>query len=188
VEIKRNKKSCRYLKMKKEKIFSILIIIFSIGLTLAIFIFPDIFRDHKKWGIIGIFITNFISGLSFFPAPAFLTAVIGGSIYPPVLVALASSLGSTLGDMLYLILGISGRKVAKKNLEKNKWFIRIEANFQKYGGWILFAGAFIPNPMFDSFGLIAGIFNFSVLRFFVIILTGRFLRYFVLAQLGAKFY
>lgn len=174
--------------MKKSKIFSVLIIFFSIGLTLTIFLFPDIFRDHKKWGILGIFIANFISGLSFFPAPSFITAVIGGSIYPPVLVALVSSLGATFGDMLYLILGISGRKLAKRKLEKNKWFILIEKNFQKHGGWILFAGAFIPNPIFDSFGLIAGIFNFSVFRFFVIILTGRFLRYLILAQLGAKFY
>lgn len=174
--------------MKKGKIFSVLIIVLSIGLTLSLFIFPDVFKDHRKWGMLGIFIANFISGLSFFPAPSFLTAVVGGSIYSPVLVALVSSLGATLGDMLYLILGISGRKIAKKKLENNKWFILIEKNFKKYGGWILFVGAFIPNPIFDSFGLIAGIFNFSVLRFFAIILAGRFLRYFVLAQIGAKFY
>jgi len=174
--------------MKKGKIFSVLIIILSIGLSLSLFLFPDIFKDHGRWGILGIFIANFISGLSFFPAPSFLTAVIGGSIYPPVLVALVSSLGATLGDMLYFILGISGRKLAKKKLENNKWFIFIEKNFKKYGGWILFMGAFIPNPIFDSFGLIAGIFNFSILRFFAIILAGRFLRYFVLAQIGAKFY
>ncbi|MCL4354214.1 VTT domain-containing protein [Patescibacteria group bacterium] len=174
--------------MKNGKIFSILIVVLSIGLTVSLFLFPDIFKDHKNWGIIGIFITNFISGLSFFPAPSFITAVVGGSIYPPILVGLAASLGATLGDMLYLILGISGRKIAKKKLEKSKWFSLIEKNFQKYGGWILFAGAFIPNPIFDSFGLIAGIFNFSILRFFAIIMAGRFLRYFVLAQIGARFY
>ncbi|MCL4354291.1 VTT domain-containing protein [Patescibacteria group bacterium] len=174
--------------MKNGKFLSILIVILSIGLTVSLFLFPDIFKDHKNWGILGIFIANFISGLSFFPAPSFITAVVGGSIYPPILVGLAASLGATLGDMLYLILGISGRKIAKKKLEKSKWFGLIETNFNKYGGWILFAGAFIPNPIFDSFGLIAGIFNFSILRFFAIIMVGRFLRYFVLAQIGARFY
>jgi membrane protein YqaA with SNARE-associated domain len=174
--------------MKKEKIIAVLIIILSISLTCGIFIFPDFFKEHGKWGILGIFIANFISGLSFFPAPSFFTAIVGGAIFPPLLVGLVSSLGATLGDMLYLILGISGRKIAKKKLEKSKWFNLIDVNFQKYGGWIIFIGAFIPNPIFDSFGLIAGIFNFSIPRFFVIVLIGRFLRYFLLAQLGAKFY
>lgn len=173
--------------MKKEKIFSVAIVILSLALSISIVLFPDVFKDHGKWGILGIFITNFVSGLSFFPAPSFLTAIIGGSMYPPILVGLVSSLGSTLGDMLYLILGISGRQIAKQKLEKNKLFTLIETYFKKYGGWLLFAGAFIPNPIFDSFGLIAGIFNFSVLRFFAIILAGRFLRYFLLALLGARF-
>lgn len=174
--------------MKKEKILVVLIVCLSIVLTLGLVLFPDFFKDHSKWGLFGIFIANFISGLSFFPAPSFLTAVIGGTIFPPILVGLVSSLGATLGDMLYLILGISGRKIAKRKLEKSKWFNLIETNFQKYGGWILFVGAFVPNPIFDAFGLIAGIFNFSILRFFFIILAGRFLRYFLLAQIGAQFY
>jgi membrane protein YqaA with SNARE-associated domain len=174
--------------MKKEKIFIGLIILLSIILNFGIFMFPDFFKDHGKWGLFGIFITNFISGLSFFPAPSLITAVIGGSIYPPLLVGFVASLGATLGDMLYVILGISGRKVAKRKLEKSKWFIIIETNFQKYGGWIIFFGAFLPNPIFDSFGLIAGIFNFSIPRFFVIVLIGRFLRYSLLAQIGNIYY
>ena len=131
---------------------------------------------------------NFLSGLSFFfPAPSFLTVFSGGAIYPPVIVALVSSLGATLGDMLYFIMGYTGRVIISSKIENKILFKVVEALFKKYGTFIVFVLALIPNPLFDGIGLIAGIFTYSPYKFFIIVMVGRFLRYFLLAGVGSLF-
>jgi len=47
--------------------------------------------------------------------------------------------------------------------------------------------AVIPNPFFDVIGILAGMLNYPPMRFFAIMLVGRFIRYWVLAQVGAYF-
>ena len=174
--------------MKLNKTFSIIIFIVSISLSVGFFLFRDYFREASSLGLLGIFIINFLSGLSFFlPVPSFLTVFSGGSVYPPILVAAVSSLGATLGDMIYFVMGYSGRKIANSRFENKILFKVFDALFKKYGTYIIFLFALIPNPLFDGLGLIAGIFFYSPVKFLIIVLAGRFLRYFLLAGIGSLF-
>lgn len=169
------------------KVGAILIFVLSIVLSVSFFIFRDFFKASSAFGLIGLFFVNFVSNASFFvSAPAFLTVVAGGNLYPPILVALVSSLGATAGDAVSFIFGIAGQKLAKHKLEKKKWFAVLEKLFKKHGNWILFTLALAPNPIFDAIGLIAGIFGYSFYRFFLIVWLGRLIRYFFLAYFGSK--
>lgn len=172
-----------------KKYFSVAVLILSFSLSIALFLFRDYFRQLQSLGLIGIFLINFVSGASFFVSgPAFLTVIAGGSIYPPLLVALVSSLGASFGDMVSFFFGHSGRNLALHNLKKKFWFRVFEDIFKAYETIIILVFAIIPNPFFDGVGLFAGIFGMNPVKFFVIMLTGRFARFIVLALIGARFY
>lgn len=169
-----------------NKLYAGVIFILSIGLSFAFFIFKDFFSQTLSLGLIGIFIINFVSNASFFlSGPAFLTVISGGNIYPPVLVALIASLGAAFGDMVGYLFGFMGATLAKQKLTKNRFIRFVELHFDKYGGIIIFVMALIPNFLFDAIGIIAGIFHYSPIRFFIVIFIGRFLRFWLLAQFGS---
>lgn len=174
--------------MKLNKTISIAIFILSILLSFGLFVFRDNFKEASSLGLFGIFLINFLSGLSFFlPAPSFLTVFSGGAVYPPILVALVSSLGATLGDMIYFVMGYTGRMIISAKIENKILYKTFQSLFKKYGTLIVFVLALIPNPLFDGIGLVAGVFTYSPYKFFIVVMLGRFLRYFLLAGVGSYF-
>lgn len=174
--------------MKKEKIIAITIFILSFIFSIGFFLFRDYFKGMTSLGLLGLFLINFVSSASLFiSAPSMINVFAGGAIYPPILVALVSSLGSAFGDLISFILGLSGRNLINHNFHKKLWFRFLEDFFKKHGSWILFIFAFIPNPIFDSIGILAGAFSYPPLKFFLIVFAGRLIRYFLLAEAGRRF-
>lgn len=172
--------------MKNTKLIALFVLLISIFLSASFFIFKNFFRHAMSLGLIGLFLINFASNATFFmPTPALIGVVSAGNLYPPLLVAIASSLGATAGDTINFLFGLSGRHLINHKLAKNKWFIFLEKKFKKHGNWLLFLFAFVPNPIFDIAGLIAGIFKFSLFRFFILVFVGRFIRYYILAKFGS---
>ena len=174
------------MKFKQEKIIAVIIFIISIALSVSFFVFSDFFKGTQSLGLLGLFIINFVSSASLFiSAPSMINVFAGGSIYPPVFVAAVSSLGSAFGDLVSFTLGFSGRKALNHDLRKHLLFRAFENFFKKHGTWMLFLFAFIPNPLFDSIGIIAGIFHYSVVKFLIVVFVGRLIRYFLVATLGS---
>jgi len=173
--------------MKSHKLLAGTILLSSIILSIAFYIFRDYFREASSLGLFGLFVVNFVSSATFFvPAPAFLTVITGGNLYSPILVALIAAFGAGLGDMLGFVFGHSGRKLTKKKLDRYKAIRFLEKHFHRHGALITFLLAIIPNPFFDAIGILAGVLNYPPIKFFAIMLVGRFLRYWVLAQFGSK--
>ena len=175
--------------MTSRKYFSIFVLILSFVLSIGVFVLRDNFKEATNLGLLGIFLINLASTSTFFVSgPAFLTVIAGGSIYPPLLVALVASLGAAAGDMVSYFLGYSGRSLTEHKLKKKLWFVVLEDLFKAYGTIIVFVFAIIPNPVFDAIGLVAGVFGFKPLKFFALMLFGRFARFVILALIGARFY
>jgi len=173
--------------MKLQKLSAGIIFLSSIILSIVFYIFRDFFKEASSLGLFGLFVINFVSSATFFvPAPAFLTVITGGNLYHPILVAVIAAFGAGLGDMLGFIFGHSGRKLTKKKLDKHMTIRFLEKHFHRHGVLLIFLMAIIPNPFFDAIGILAGVVNYPAFRFFAIILVGRFLRYWVLAQVGSK--
>jgi membrane protein YqaA with SNARE-associated domain len=173
--------------MKLQKFYALTIFISSIILSAGFFIYRDFFKQALSLGLLGLFIVNFVSSAGFFVSgPAFLTIIAGGNLYSPILVAAVAAIGACLGDMLGYLFGHSGRKLTKKKLDRHKAVRFLEKHFHRHGALIIFFLAVIPNPFFDAIGILAGIVNYPPVKFFTIMLVGRFLRYWLLAQVGSK--
>ena len=158
----------------------------SMLLMYAAFRFQHRLEHFKSLGLLGIFFINLIgSSTIFLPAPAIVSVVAGGVLYPPLLVGIVAALGASGGDMLGYFLGRSGKHVVLNHTE-HQWYTYFRKIFHKFADLIIFIFALVPNPFFDAIGIIAGVSEFSPVRFFLIMLAGRFLRNVLLAFAGAR--
>lgn len=165
---------------------AIIILIVSLLFIVLAFLFRENLSQFKSLGLLGIFLINLVgSATLFFPAPAIASVVAGGAIYPPLLVALVSAFGASLGDMVGFLLGHSGRKIFIKN--HHRFYMLLRDLFHKFGGIAIFGFAFVPNPFFDFVGISAGLFHFPPTRFFLFMFLGRLLRNILLALFGTLF-
>lgn len=155
----------------------------SLGLIFLSFYFRDQLVHLGSFGIFGIFLINLISSITlFFPAPAIATVVAGGFLYNPLVVAVVAALGSAVGDFVGYLLGKSGKEVL---LKKNSfWYNIFRETFHKFGAIFIIFFSFIPNPIFDAVGLVAGLFSYSPRKFFFYVFIGRLLRNLLLAGIG----
>jgi len=172
--------------MPKDKHFkrNYLILFFvSIGLIFLSYYFRDELLKLGSFGVLGIFLINLVSSITLFlPAPGIATVVAGGFLYNPLVVALVAAFGSAIGDFIAYVLGRSGKEVL---IKKNSfWFNIFRETFHKFGAVFIILFSFIPNPIFDAVGLVAGLFAYSPTRFFIYVFVGRFLRNLLLAGIG----
>ncbi|MBI2074959.1 MAG: VTT domain-containing protein [Candidatus Levybacteria bacterium] len=168
------------------KLKYILIFLISIFFVVGAFVFQQQLSHFRSLGLLGIFLINFIGNATvFLPAPAIASVVAGGVIYSPLAVAIASSFGSSMGEMIGFLLGVSGKELFIKN--HHTWYKMLKDIFQKWGDAVIFFFAFVPNPIFDAVGILAGALRFSPVKFFLIMLAGRFIRGLLLAYLGSAF-
>lgn len=173
--------------MKKNNTFSWITLIgplfVSILLLLGAYLMRDKLETFRSLGLFGIFAANLFASATFFlPAPGIATVVAGGFLYPPILVALTASLGATLGDGLGYLLGTSGERIL--HTKAGKRYGQLHTLFSRFGGVIIFLFAFIPNPLFDSIGFIAGALKYPLQRFFLWLFLGRLARDLLLAYVG----
>lgn len=166
---------------KHPFVFGVVILV--IGLA---FIFRDRIGELENLGLLGIMLINFLASATiFFPAPAIATVVAGGAFYSPLSVAIVSSVGATLGEMVGFLLGHSGKNLFYK--KHHTTFLIVKDLFHSFGGIFIFVVALIPNPFFDFFGILAGFFHYPLVRFLIIILIARIIRNFFLASFGSAF-
>lgn len=169
--------------MKKSYIFTFTL---SIILIFIAFQFQERLSEFKAFGLLGIFLINLVSSATLFlPAPGIVSVVAGGVIYSPIAVAFVSGVGSSLGEMIGFLLGVSGKNIFIKN--HHKWYLILKDLFKRFGDIVVFIFAFVPNPLFDVIGILAGAFAVPWYRFFLFLFIGRFLRNILLAYAGSAF-
>ena len=182
-----NKKNLtNFFSVEKTSSKIILIGIFLLSsflLFLPVFIDID-YKAFLAFGMIGLFIINFLgSATLFLPAPAIVSVAIGGASFNPLIVALIAGIASSLGESTGFLFGYSSMKfLSKKN--NHKIFLLTKKLVHFKGGILIPAFAFIPNPFFDGFGILAGISNFPITRFIFLTFLGRFMRNIGIAYLG----
>jgi uncharacterized membrane protein YdjX (TVP38/TMEM64 family) len=78
------------------------------------------------------------------------------------------------------LAGISGNTV----VENRTHFAGVQSYMDRYGGWVFFVLAAIPNPFFDVAGITAGVVRFPVWIFLLSVWAGKTLKAIVLAGAG----
>jgi membrane protein DedA with SNARE-associated domain len=104
-----------------------------------------------------------------------------GAKFSPLLVGLAAGLGATIGELSGYLAGFSGQAI----IEDQKRYDQMVNWMNKNGPLTVAILAFIPNPLFDLAGMVAGALKMPVFRFLVFALFGKILKMLVFAYAGA---
>jgi membrane protein YqaA with SNARE-associated domain len=160
----------------------LLTFLFVVSLSIYLFSMGDRVQELEGYGYPGIFLFNLLANATLIlPVPGVAVTSVMGAVFNPFWVALAAGSGAALGELSGYLAGFSGQAV----IERTAVYIRIENWMRKYGVWAIFGLAFIPNPLFDMAGIIAGALRMPVFRFLFWCWLGKLLKMLMFAYFGA---
>ena len=153
-----------------------------IAITVAGYLLRDDLEKLAVLGYPGIFLISLLSNATVvLPAPGFIVTLIAGSIFNPILVALAAASGAALGELTGYLAGYSGRGV----FQRAPSYVRLEKLMKEYGGWTVLILAAVPNPLFDIAGAAAGALRMPVAAFLIWAFAGKLIKMLAIAYAGA---
>lgn len=114
------------------------------------------------------------------PLPGVMFTSAMGAVFNPFWVAIAAGAGAAFGELSGYLAGFSGQGI----IEKKKNYDKVLAWMRKYGDITILVLAFIPNPLFDMAGLIAGVLKMPVWKFLAYCIVGKILKMMVFAYVG----
>jgi membrane protein YqaA with SNARE-associated domain len=130
----------------------------------------------QNYGYLGAAILSFLSSLILFIPIPYLLIVFGLSApsfgLNPVVLALVSALGATLGKIVIYYIGVGGRKLLGEERRKRLEFGKLVVG--KYGALAIFIFAVTPLPD-DVLYIPLGLIGYNVLNFFLYCFLGKFL-------------
>ncbi len=168
-------------RVSQTKILRIAALVFVVGLSIVIFLNRELVDQLEYLGYPGIFAASLLSNASLIlPVPGILITSAMGAVFNPFWVAVAAGSGATLGELSGYLAGFSGQSV----VEKTKWHDRLENWMTHYGDLTVLVLAFVPNPLFDVAGIMAGALKLPVYRFLLFCLIGKILKMLLFAYGG----
>ncbi len=161
----------------------IAVLLVIVGASILLFIQRDKVAQLEAFGYPGIFLVSLLSNATLIlPVPGVLFTSAMGAVFNPFWVALASSTGATLGELSGYLAGFSGQGV----IENKTWYERVTRWMKKYGDITILVLAFIPNPLFDIAGMVAGALRMPLWRYLVFSWIGKTGKMFLFAYGGAS--
>ena len=138
------------------------------------------------YGYIGLFIASFLAS-TILPlgSEGLLVLLVYKKFNIPALV-LVASVGNFLGACTSYYIGLKGRKLVEKYLRSDpKEIEKAEIIFSKYGSFVLL---FTWLPFIgDAITVASGILRFKFWIFSILVFTGKFIRYLIVAYSTAVF-
>lgn len=156
----------------------LIVVIFSV----LLFIYRDKVQRLEAFGYPGIFLLSLLSNATLIlPVPGVLFTSAMGAVFNPLWVALAAGTGATLGELSGYLAGFSGQGV----IENKGWYERVTSWMKKYGGITILVLAFVPNPLFDIAGMVAGALRMKLWRYLLFSWIGKIGKMLLFAYGGA---
>lgn len=166
----------------EKRLIGILQVIFSIAVVAAVFYFSREIAGLGVYGYVGAFLISLLSSATIiFPAPGWAVIAAMSATMDPLLLGIAAGIGSAIGELTGYIAGEGMREMLNDRIKESR---KIEALVGGYGIVGVFLLAFIPNPLFDIVGIIAGGLKIKWWHYLTACAAGRILRYIFLAVLG----
>lgn len=160
-----------------------LLIIFAFVIAAAVFYFSRDIAALSAYGYAGAFFVAMLSSATIiFPAPGWAAVIAMSAYLDPVLLGMAAGTGAAIGELTGYVAGEGARDLLNSRVKETK---NIEEFVRRYGMLAIFVLAFLPNPIFDIAGVVAGGMRMPWWRFLISCAAGRVLRYVLLAMLGA---
>lgn len=162
-----------------------LILIGVIALTVYLVSIRDQVKQLGTYGYAGIFLVSIlVNATIIIPVPGVLLASAMGAIFNPFWVAVAAGSGAAIGELSGYLAGFSGQAV----VENAKLYERLTNWMKKYGNITILVLAFIPNPLFDVAGMIAGALKMNFFKFLFFCALGKIMKMMVFAYTGASIF
>jgi uncharacterized membrane protein YdjX (TVP38/TMEM64 family) len=170
------------LKIKlSKKHFGLLILILSLVFGIIAFVLGKYITYMQNLGYVGVFLANLIGSATIvLPMPTLVMTVAVGAFLNPILTGIFSALGSTLGELTGYFAGLGGGDL----INKNKKIIKVKGWMDKYGLWVVFVLATIPNPFFDLAGIISGASKIPLKKYLLAVFAGKLIKFITLAYTG----
>jgi uncharacterized membrane protein YdjX (TVP38/TMEM64 family) len=163
-------------------ILRILALVVVIGITVYIYSIREHVDEFAAYGYPGIFLVMLMANATvIIPAPGVAVVFAMGSVFNPMLVALAAGTGGAIGELSGYLAGFSGQAI----VENTKIYNRILPWVQKYGAWTILVLSAIPNPFFDLAGIAAGVAKIPVWKFLLFCWIGQLIKMAMFAYAGA---
>jgi len=174
----------KLLNRKSFQITALAVVFIS---SIVLFFLARSYLDLERllvYGYSGIFLVNLISSATVLvPLPGEIVNIAAGNTFNPLTIGLIAGSGSAIGELTSYYAGYMGRDIilSRKYLDKYQhaisWLTR-NANLA------VFIFALSPFFVFDLMGIAAGVFRFSLWKFFLFCWLGRLLRCIIEAYLG----
>ena len=153
-----------------------------IVITLLVTLYQEEIRALAYYGYLGMFVACVAANATvFLPAPSTAVVFTFASVYPPFWVAVVGGIGATTGELFGYLAGYFGRRV----IEATAIGPKVQAWFSERGAWAVGLLAFLPLPIFDVVGVMAGSSRMNVVAFVALVAMGKVLKMLIYAYLGA---
>jgi membrane protein YqaA with SNARE-associated domain len=169
--------------IRTGKLFRLLIIVFVLGISVAIFVCRDRIAELAAVGYPGIFVVSLLGNATIIlPAPSLALVFAMGSALPPLLVGLSAGIGEALGELTGYATGVGGRGV----IEDQNMYEHLKRWMERRGGLTILLLSAIPNPFFDLAGIAAGTLRYPLWRFLLFCWLGKTFKTALVAWAGAQ--
>jgi uncharacterized membrane protein YdjX (TVP38/TMEM64 family) len=161
----------------------VLALLFVIGISIYLVLMPEEQAEKlESYGYLGTFLISVLANATvIIPAPGLVIVFSMGAKFNPLSVALAAGAGATIGELSGYLAGFSGQGI----IEDQKRYDQMVAWMEKNGPLTILVLAFIPNPLFDLAGMVAGALRMPLYKFLFWALIGKVLKMVVFSYAGA---
>jgi len=171
----------RQIAKRKLNIIRVVILVGVIALTIVLVLNREQIQALKAYGYPGIFLFSILANATILvPVPGVVFTSAMGAIFNPLLVSIFAGAGAALGELSGYLAGFSGQAM----VENSDRYERIVRWMRKYGDVTILVLAFIPNPLFDLAGVIAGVLKMPVWKFLIYCVIGKILKMMMFAYAG----
>ncbi len=163
------------------RLVQVMTIVVIIAATAAAFYFRDRIQQFKSYGYIAIFAVGLLSNATLIlPLPGLAVTSVMGSVFNPIAVGVVAGVGQAIGELTGYLAGYSSQGLIKARPR----YQVLATWMRRYGAWIVFVLAAIPNPVFDVAGMVAGALCMPVWQYLLAAAAGKVLKNIVFAYLG----
>jgi uncharacterized membrane protein YdjX (TVP38/TMEM64 family) len=166
---------------RRLRLVQAMTIVVLIAATAAAFYFRDRIQQFRSYGYAAIFAVGLLSNATLIlPLPGLALTSVMGSVFNPIAVGVVAGVGQAIGELTGYMAGYSGQGLVK---DRPRYQV-VAAWMRRYGVWVVFILAAIPNPVFDVAGVMAGALCMPVWQYLLAAAAGKILKNIIFAYVG----
>ncbi len=169
------------LSKQALNIIRVAVLLAVIALTVILVINRERIQGLEGYGYPGIFLISILSNATILvPVPGVVFTSAMGAVFNPLYVSIAAGAGAAIGELSGYMAGFGGQVV----VENTKQYDRVVRWMEKYGDVTILVLAFIPNPLFDLAGMMAGVLKMPIWKFLMYCVIGKIFKMMMFAYAG----